>query len=80
MTYYDFSVDHDDFKSDSGLLSQKPFHIVSPLGSWLALSKNLLFDTFSDWFRSASSNIVIQGGITLKPVGNDTSSRRYCCS
>ncbi|VDI79459.1 Hypothetical predicted protein [Mytilus galloprovincialis] len=79
MTFYDFSAGHDDFSSTSGILSVSPFHVTSPLGSWLAISSDPTTDTFSEWFRSASSNVVVQGGITLSYDNSTTTSvvRRY---
>lgn len=79
MTFYDFSAGHDDFSSTSGILSVSPFHVTSPLGSWLAISSDPTTDTFSEWFRSTSSNVVVQGGITLSYDNSTTTSvvRRY---
>lgn len=79
MTFYDFSAGYDDFSSTSGILSISPFQVTSPLGSWLAISSDPTVDTFSEWFRSSSSNIVVQRGITLSYDDSITSSvvRRY---
>ncbi|XP_052067581.1 uncharacterized protein LOC127706896 isoform X1 [Mytilus californianus] len=79
MTFYDFSAGHDDFSSTSGILSVSPYHVTSPLGSWLAFSSDPSVDTFSEWFRSVSSNVVVQGGITLSYDDTVTTSvvRRY---
>ena len=74
MTYYDFSVGNDDFGPSGRLLSTRPYHVVSPLGSWLAISDNSLVDSFSEWFRSTTSNIEIKGEITLSNKDNMTNS------
>lgn len=74
MTYYDFSVGNDDFGPSGRLLSTRPYHLVSPHGSWLAISDNPLVDSFSEWFRSTSSNVEIKGEITLSNKDNMTNS------
>ena len=74
MTYYDFSVGNDDFGPSGRLLSTRPYHVVSPHGSWLAISDNPLVDSFSEWFRSTTSNIEIKGEITLSNKDNMTNS------
>lgn len=77
VTYYDFSAGNDDFSSASGLLSRSPYHMTSPLGSWLAISDNPTSDTFSDWFRSTSSNYVKFDQILLQHDTSITSSTIY---
>ncbi|XP_071121965.1 uncharacterized protein [Mytilus edulis] len=77
VTYYDFSAGNDDFSSASGLLSRSPNHMTSPLGSWLAISDNPTSDTFSDWFRSTSSNYVKFDQILLQHDTSITSSTIY---
>ena len=74
VTYYDFSSGNDDFSSTSGLLPHSPHHVISPLGSWLAISDNPTGDTFSDWFRSTSSNFEKQDQILLEHNSSITSS------
>ncbi|VDI75919.1 thrombospondin 2/3/4/5 [Mytilus galloprovincialis] len=82
MTFYDFSAGYDDFSSTSGILSVSPFQVTSPLGSWLSISSDPTVDTFSEWFRSASSNVVVEGGITLSYDDSIITSdvRRYYTS
>ena len=77
VTFYDFSVGHDDFSSLSGILHTSPYYLVSPLGSWLAVSNNTRTDSVSDWFRSADTNTKLDGGILLSYVANIITSQVF---
>jgi len=77
VTFYDFSVGHDDFNSISGILSTSPYYVVNPLGSWLAVSNDTTTDSVSDWFRSTDTNIKVDGGILLSYVASITTSEVF---
>ena len=77
VTFYDFSVGHDDFSSLSGILPTSPYYVVSPLGSWLAVSNDTMTDSVSDWFRSTGTNIKVDGGILLSYVASITTSQVF---
>ena len=77
VTFYDFSVSHDDFSSISGILSTSPYYVVNPVGSWLAVSNDTMTDSVSGWFRSTDTNIKVDGGILLSYVANITTSEVF---
>ena len=77
VMFYDFSVGHDDFSSLSGILPTSPYYVVSPLGSWLAVSNNTKTASVSDWFRSTGTNTKLNGGILLSYVANITTSKVF---
>ena len=77
VTFYDYSVGHDDFSSLSGILPTRPYYVVSPLGSWLAVSNHTMTDSVSDWFRSTDTNVKVDGGILLSYVANITTSEVF---
>ena len=77
VTFYDFSIGHDDFSSISGILPTSPYYVVSPLGSWLAVSDDTMTDSVSNWFRSTDTNIKVDGGILLSYVATITTSEVF---
>lgn len=76
VTVYDFTISNDDFGTQSSLTPSRPYHIASPTGSWPAISTDPTTDTFSDWFRDTTSNIVLDREITLK-IDNSSGSDVY---
>ena len=77
VTFYDFSVSHDDFSSISGILPTSPYYVVNPVESWLAVSNDTMTDSVSGWFRSTDTNIKVDGGILLSYVANITTSEVF---
>ncbi|CAH3017812.1 unnamed protein product [Porites evermanni] len=57
ITYYDFQFSDIDFTglgAFSNTTYSNPQYILSPYGSWLAISNSSTTDSFSQWFRSDS--------------------------
>ncbi|XP_052065857.1 protein artichoke-like [Mytilus californianus] len=73
VTVYDFTISNDDFGTAASMTPSNPYHVISPTGSWPAISTDPTSDTFSDWFRDTSANIKLDREITLT-VDNSSGS------
>ncbi|XP_071121963.1 uncharacterized protein [Mytilus edulis] len=65
VSVYDFTISNDDFGTAASMTPSNPYHVISPTGSWPAISTDPTSDTFSDWFRDTTANIKLDREIVL---------------